>query len=290
MKALGLTEDEYKRLGQQMFAATAGLAGSKAERLDAAARRLRISAAELALLRRALNDFDNPQPERVRGLVRMVLGLPALQTRLPAQPAKTSPVVAPPPSRSTAAASKATAPPPSAPSEYSGRPLSRLGWDGDTNVYVIEHGNVVHAYSDCFGMRGFRHSQEPDPTVYQVNLRHPICAARRACRKCFDQWGSSALGSFDDYIEALHGRRDAHLAADRKGPKRKVVVKQGGKAKVTPRMPSPPRAASTQSLSKNQRRVRDAARLGMSVEELRARRRAEAESNSGARTPGKARA
>lgn len=77
-------------------------------------------------------------------------------------------------------------------------------WGGETMVFVTQHGDVVHAFPDCSGIRGFRGVVEPDPAVYRVPLRSLACAGRRVCRKCYSDRTSSALGALDGLILALH--------------------------------------------------------------------------------------
>lgn len=85
-----------------------------------------------------------------------------------------------------------------------------------------------------FGTRGFRHSGDPDPMIHRARLRDPLCADRRACRICFDQWSRETVDRFDEFLEGLHGRRGAttslrgrsSTACTPVGPRSKSSVKR----------------------------------------------------------------
>lgn len=203
--AFGLIPDEFTYVRQQVQAAESNLTGSAKERASLTARRLSIIPAELKVLRAAMTAHavpirHGPQP---RQLARQVLSLAPLRTTFD-RPAHVRPGA-----QSVASKPK---PPPASPARGAISPIKRgIGptairdWGPNTSVYITPLGNVVHMYSNCHGMRGFRHPDEADPVVSVVTLRSPVCADRKACRKCFD-WGPASLRQLDDLIDDLHGR------------------------------------------------------------------------------------
>lgn len=214
-EAFGITEAEVIYLSQQVSAAAAGLSGTKAEKASRAARRLSITPAELKLLRAALGSqfVAERYPARERQLARHVIGLTPLQTTYtkpkPA-PGTTPPKVGKNPTNRTSSSlttKPARRPPATSPVSTGASFLRRRDWSADSKVYVTPWGDRVHRYHDCHGMRGFRHANEPDPEIIIVSLRDPVCAARPACRKCFD-WSVSRYNEFDQFMEDLHGPAD----------------------------------------------------------------------------------
>jgi hypothetical protein len=256
--ALGLTLAELRALRRQIAVAESNLGGTpKPQRLALVARRLSITPAELQTLRSALAGGSRTGSTAARVLAGHVIGLPALKQTLGAAPPKTA---ARPSTRTSAGGVRV------------GRtPKFFRDWNADTNVFVTTWGNAVHMYADCHGTRGFRHAREPDPIVYQARLRDPVCVGRRACRKCFDVWSPSTIDRLDDLLEDLHGeRRPPSITARRQG------THSGSRA---PASGSPSRVATTKRPAKGERDRLAAAKLGISVAELKARRRAENEAN-----------
>jgi len=250
-EALELSLGELKALRRQIAAAESGLQTThkKSERTEAAARRLSLTAVELKALRSALATPSEAATARSRALARHVLGLPPLRSKIDA----------PAPKQGARGSTQVR------PTQRTGSPIYKpvVGhsplWSPDTRVFITAWGDVIHLHADCHGIRGFRHVDEPDPKVHQVSLRDPVCGNRRACRKCFDVWSSTTIDRFDGFLEDLHGRR--RPAA----PARRVV-----------RSTSPPAPFSG---TKAARDAQAARRLGITITQLKARRRAEHEAN-----------
>lgn len=265
---LGLTLDELRFLRRQVTAAESNLIGV-AGKANVVAQRLSLTPAEVKTLRLALAPEGVAKTQTARLLARHVLGLPEIRATLPfgqrtlGAPARPN-------------ASVVSAPPSPAPRTgvrtVGGRSFAR-NWSADTNVYVTPLGDAVHQYSNCHGMRGFRHVEEADPVIHQVRLRDPVCAERRACRKCFDMWSPSVLDHFDHFLEGLHGTRQSSYGPRHVASPRRVVPRL---ANGTSRRA--PQARPTTTL-KADRDSAAAAKLGLSVEQLKARRRAEHEEN-----------
>lgn len=245
-KALGLSPQELTILRRQMSVAESNLIGnSKAEKASIIARRLSITTPELKMLRAALMDPAGAVAVGTRVAASHIVGLASTPT---------SPVA-----------------PEQPPRRFSAPPRLFRDWSADTNAFLTNWGAAVHMYSDCSGMRGFRHADEPDPVVYQARLRDPECRDRRACRKCFDFWSSTAIDQLDDLLEGLHGkRRSAVQVARSRG--------LGQNSQATSTQNRPPNLKSSNS-AKAERHRSDAAELGITIAELKMRRRAEHEAN-----------
>lgn len=245
--ALGLSPALLQTVRLNLVAAESRLSGSKTEKRAMVARRLSITPGELVRLRRALaGDAPEPVPMADRLVAAHVAGLRNLRRTVASS--------APPPPKVLEPVRRTPAP----------RTFSK--WSGDTNVFVTRLGDAVHMYSDCHGLRGFRHAHDPDPQVHQVRLRDPVCADRRACRKCFDIWTPATIDRLDELLVNLHGR-SVRRPKPKRSPSGKVVV-SGGKARAT-----------TGKLSKAERDLAEAGRLGITVQQLRTRRRTEQEAN-----------
>lgn len=198
---LALTIEELRRLRQQLTAAESNLVGVPGK-LNMTAQRLSLTPMEVKKLRGALSsDVGVERTASDRLLAQHVIRLPTIRAKYP----DASTQATPPVPRTKPAKSRAV--------HYSRAPETGVTpgprvvgkWSADTLVYLTSLGDAVHLYSDCHGMRGFRHAEEPDPVVHQVRLRDPTCAERRACRKCFNVWSPTMLERLDGLIEGLHG-------------------------------------------------------------------------------------
>jgi len=184
-------------------------------------------------------------------------------------------------------------------------------WSNETMVWVTDWGRAVHRHPSCHGIGAFDSKDKP----IKVRLDDRLCAARRACKKCFGEfYGVDSLRALDRLIEKLHGKVDfeqrpktliATMARLRFGnsdarppakgrtstPKRSAasaVVSSSGRSKPPKQAPkqkqskpSPPKQASVSKAEAKRRRDRAAAsRLGITVEELRVRRRQENEARA----------
>lgn len=144
----------------------------------------------------------------------------------------------------------------------------RPGWSGETVVYVTQHGDVVHLYADCSGVRGFRSVGEADPDVYRVILGSPACAGRRACRKCYASHSATSLTLLDATITRLHGPQDPVPWTDL-GQLQRVLIAPTPSVSIKPVEP-PARTEPDRSRSGEERRLADLAReLGLTVDEAR---------------------
>jgi len=204
--AFRLSIDEFVALRTQVHAAESNLTGTGEQRRTLAARRLSITGDELQVLRRALNVKDVPEAHTAqeRQLAHHVVALAPLRTGF-GQPAAKAPPTRPGSSPGTVRPQVTPARGAISPIKRSIVPSKYRDWNASTSVYITPQGDVIHRYHDCHGMRGFRHPSEADPVVEIVSLRDPVCAERRACRKCFD-WSPSTLKQLDEFIEGLHGR------------------------------------------------------------------------------------
>lgn len=195
------------------------------------------------------------------------------------------------------------------------RPRSVKYWTPATTVFVTMWGDKVHLYADCGGTRPPGEANRS--MARQVPLSDRICAARTGCLKCFGQfWSGPSLAELKTLIDRLHGRIDEspnrrtrsiiaekiNLRVGKSTPGQTSASKRLpspalGRSKVTSagksRPPKPKTGLAAQSqkpipaqatsagkaAAKRQRDQMEAARLGITEAELKARRRAENDAN-----------
>lgn len=153
-------------------------------------RRLAITPPELRILRAALVAADEGVSATARVIAGRIVALAPIQSQLPAGRGPSRPSVTP---RSAATA-----------------PIERSrfrNWTEDLKVHITAWGDVVHLFYDCPGTRGFTPVGQPEPPVFPAVLRDPVCADRRACRICFNDWSSDTIAGFDEWLRRLHGGR-----------------------------------------------------------------------------------
>lgn len=180
------------------------------------------------------------------------------------------------------------------------RPRSIQRWTADTTVWVTTWGDCVHLYHDCPGTKGFG----SDGEAHEVRLRSKICAARRGCERCFGQFfNASSLNDLEIMLIKLHGgrvdtspegrtrsiiaekirrrglagrgaNRDAGADGNRSAPVSSSGRTKAGSPKPARAGAGRPNPAPSKNALKKQRQRAEAARLGISVKELKARRRA----------------
>lgn len=181
-------------------------------------------------------------------------------------------------------------------------------WSADTMVWVTDWGHAVHNNPSCPGIAAFGSRDKSA----KVRLDHRLCAVRRACKKCIGEfYGVDSLRALDRLIEKLHGKvdfdqkahtliattarlrfGDATARPPAKGRQSNPAVRSAASTVVASRgRGNPPkfskptdRRTKTPVPSKAEaKRRRDraaAAKLGITVEQLKARRRAEQEARS----------
>lgn len=143
----------------------------------------------------------------------------------------------------------------------------------------------MHLYPDCPGTRGFG----SEGGAKEVRLDNRLCAARSACLKCFgDFFSGSSMAELKAMLVKMHGkvddgpdRRTRSIIAD------KIRLRGLGRAKQRPEPKGaelkPARAAKSKTALKRERDQQAARKLGISIGELKARRRAEHDANLGAK-------
>lgn len=258
---LGLSPKDLELLKSRVAIAWRNLPDvGKVERRKYAVARLRITQNEWAHLSRALTsrvptDDDFRAGLIGRGVIRSDLDLTRGQT------ASTSAVSSTPSTtrRRTSAAPTTSRP---KPRRYSaGRAGKQLG--SGFRVYAIEFGDVVHLDNDCHGMRGFRHTNQPDPAVIIVGLDHPLCRDRRPCKKCFHSQELQVRTERD--LAKFHGSMQS----------KRTVLKQ--KRKTAPKQPKTKKGLTFAQMviaDKLQQDQIEAKQKGQSLERLREWRRA----------------
>jgi hypothetical protein len=174
-------------------------------------------------------------------------------------------------------------------------------WTEKTTVFVTDWGDCVHLYPDCPGTNAFG----VESSAVEVALSDRRCAARVGCAKCFGQFfNGTSLAELAALIERLHGRvNDGPGQRTRSVIAQKINLRYGttqsktsrasgagtpisssGKTRArgssaTPLLSAAHSEAGSKAAAKRARDQKEAKRRGISVDELRAQRRALHEAN-----------
>lgn len=159
------------------------------------------------------------------------------------------------------------------------RPRQLRRWTPATTVWVTTWGDRVHLYPDCPGTSGF--GSDGDAT--EVRLDDRLCAARSGCLKCFGTFfNGSSMAELKATLVKLHGkvdegpgRRTRSIIADKIKLRGLGSTQQRGTPSGAASGQKPRPAVQNKAALKRERDRVAAVRLGVSVEELKARRRAE---------------
>lgn len=316
---LGITSEQLRRLSGLLSGGRSGVAGTGADSATVIAEQLSVSLGQLKQLRAAVNGASSVEEDTrrlVHGVMaREGMTGPVSQMTGGSTPARAK---APGPSVTRAASSRGARRQGGSlinkPKWITAdRPRSIADWTPATTVFVTMWGDKVHLYADCDGTRP--PGQTDRAEVQQVSLSDRICAARTGCLKCCGEfWSGSSMAELKALIDGLHGRVDESPNRRRRAiiaekinlrfgkdttassstssarsaqasPKGRAMVTSAGKSRPprsSPGLSAPRAAASTsggKAAAKRERARQEAARLGITEAELKARRRAENEAN-----------